>query len=151
MSEYRGFKTYYPKEKDIIRKWYLVDAEGLVLGRLASKITRVLLGKHKPEYYPGADVGDFIVVINADKVKITGKKLLQKKYYRHSGYPGGLKEIVLKDMLERHPERVLYLAVKRMLPKNRLGRRVLKRLKIYAGANHPHEAQRPEDINIMRI
>jgi len=151
MTGYKSFKTYYPSQGEVSKKWYLVDADGLVLGRLASKITKILLGKHKAEYYYGADIGDFVIVTNVKNMKITGKKIYQKKYYRHTGYPGGLKEIVLGEMMKRKPDRVLYLAVKGMLPKNRLGRRVLRRLRIYIGSDHPHEAQKPEVIDVMKI
>lgn len=145
-------KTFLPKQDEIRRNWWLVDAEGQVLGRLASKIALILQGKRKPIYTPHLDVGDFVVVVNAEKVRLTGKKWEQKVYYRHSGYPGGLKAIKAKDMRATHPERLIWLAVKRMLPKNKLGRRMLKRLKVYAGPAHPHGAQqpRPLDLNAFR-
>ena len=133
--------------KDLEKKWYVVDASGKVLGRLANKIAVVLMGKHKPTYTPHVDTGDYVIVVNADKVVLTGKKLDQKKYYRHSGYPGGLKELTAKQMFEKHPEKVVYLAVKRMLPKNKLGRKMLKKLKVYAGPEHPHQAQKPEPLD----
>lgn len=141
-------KTYVAKEQESPKKWVLVDAESKVLGRLASQIAIRLRGKHKPIFTPHADTGDFVVVINADKVSLTGSKLDQKLYYRHSGYMGGLKKISAKRLLEKKPEEVLRLAVKRMLPKNSLGRRQLKKLKIYAGPDHPHEAQNPEKLEL---
>jgi large subunit ribosomal protein L13 len=141
-------KTYVAKEQETPKKWVLVDAESKVLGRLASQIAIRLRGKHKPIFTPHADTGDFVVVINADKVSLTGSKLDQKLYYRHSGYMGGLKKISAKRLLEKKPEEVLRLAVKRMLPKNSLGRRQLKKLKIYAGSDHPHEAQNPEKLEL---
>ena len=122
-------------------RWHVIDATGQTLGRLASRIARILLGKENPAYTPHLLTGDYVVVINASKIRVTGKKLTQKIYYRHSGYTGNLKEIALKDMLARHPERVIQLAVKGMLPDNALGRRMLKRLKVYAGPEHPHTAQ----------
>jgi large subunit ribosomal protein L13 len=141
-------KTFVAKEAEIDKKWYLVDAENKVLGRLASQIALRLRGKHKPIFTPHADTGDFIVVINAEKVSMTGGKPDQKMYYRHSGYVGGLREIAAETLLAKKPERVLRSAVKGMLPKNSLGRRQLKKLKIYAGSGHPHEAQRPEKLEI---
>lgn len=136
--------TYMAKEKDIERKWYVIDAAGQPLGRLASEIARLLRGKHKPTYTPHVDTGDYIVVINADKIMVTGKKARQKIYYRHSGYPGGLKSIPFEEMLAKYPERVIQLAVRRMLPSNRLSRAMLKKMKVYAGSEHPHQAQKPE-------
>jgi large subunit ribosomal protein L13 len=141
-------KTFVAKEHELTKKWYLVDAENKVLGRLASQIAIRLRGKHKPIFTPHADTGDFIVVINAEKVTLTGAKWDKKFYYRHSGYVGGLKKISAKKLLEKKPEEILRLAVKRMLPKNSLGRRQLKKLKIYTGPDHPHEAQRPEKLEI---
>lgn len=141
-------KTFTPTPKDIRRDWYVVNAQDKILGRLATEIARRLHGKHKPEFTPFIDTGDFIVVVNAEKIKVTGKKLDQKKYYRHSGFPGGLKETSLKDMLDRHPERVLLHAVKGMLPRNRMGRALLKKLKVYAGPDHPHGAQQPATLDI---
>jgi large subunit ribosomal protein L13 len=134
-------KTFNAKKEDMDRKWYLVDAEGLVLGRLASEIARRLRGKHKPIYTPHMDAGDFVIVVNAEKIMLTGKKLTDKIYYRYSGYPGGLKETCAGKLLNDHPEKVLQFAVKGMLPKNSLGRKMLKKLKIYAGSDHCHEAQ----------
>ena len=141
-------KTYVAKESEIQRRWFLVDAEGQVLGRLATRVADVLRGKNKPTYTPNVDTGDFVVVINAEKVVVTGKKEQQKVYQRYSGYPGGLKEIKYTVMRERHPERIIELAVKRMIPKNKLGRQVIKKLKVYRGPDHPHEAQQPEAISL---
>lgn len=141
-------KTYVTKASEIEREWHLVDAAGKNLGRLASRIAVILRGKHKPNYTPSMDVGDFVIVINASKIAVTGKKLQNKVYYRHSLYPGGLKAVRLEDMLARHPERVIQHAVKGMLPKNRLGRAVFKKLKVYAGASHPHAAQKPSVLEL---
>ena len=141
-------KTYTVKPGDIERQWYVVDAEGQTLGRLASKIATILKGKHKPIYTPHADVGDYVVVINADKIHVTGHKRLDKMYYRHTGYPGGLKKINLRDLLQKHPTRPIKFAVKGMLPKNRLGRRMFKKLKVYAGSEHPHQAQEPKVLEL---
>lgn len=139
-------KTYVPKQGDVTRQWYIVDATGQNLGRLASDIARVLRGKHKPIYTPNADVGDFVVVINAEKVAFTGNKLANKIYYRHSGYPGGLTEMTLEKMLAQHPERVIEKAVRGMLPHNRLGDDMYRKLKVYPGSDHPHAAQQPRDL-----
>jgi len=139
-------KTYAVKAKDIERRWYVVNADGQVLGRLASRIAQILRGKHKPIYSPHLDTGDYVVVINAEKVRLTGRKAETKAYFRHSGYMGGEKFIPFQRMLATHPERVIELAVKGMLPKNALGRRMRKKLKVYAGPSHPHEAQRPEPL-----
>ncbi|MGD8736625.1 MAG: 50S ribosomal protein L13 [Anaerolineae bacterium] len=141
-------RTFTAKKEEIERNWYVVDAEGQTLGRLASRIAPILKGKHKPSYTPHLDCGDYIVVINADKVRVTGRKKDQKFYYRHSGYPGGLSSISLRDQLDRFPERVLQSAVKGMLPKNRLGRRMIKKLKVYAGDSHPHQAQQPKPLEL---
>lgn len=141
-------KTFVAKEHEIEKKWYLVDAKDRILGRLASQIAHRLRGKHKPIYTPHADTGDFIVVVNAEKVALTGSKWDNKFYYRHTGYLGGLKQISARKLLEKKPEDVLRFAVKRMLPKNSLGRRQLKKLKIYAGPEHPHQAQQPEKLEI---
>jgi large subunit ribosomal protein L13 len=141
-------KTYSVKPGDITRQWYVVDAEGKTLGRLASRIAAILKGKHKPIYAPHADVGDYVIVINADKIHVTGRKMLQKMYHRHSGYPGGLTSINLRDLLQRHPTRAIEFAVKGMLPKNRLGRRMFKKLKVYAGSDHPHLAQQPQALEM---
>jgi len=139
-------KTYYPKKDEIQREWVLIDANDQNLGRLATRIATILLGKHKPEFTPGVDMGDFVVVINAERIRVTGNKMDQKVYYRHSGYPGGLKEITLREQLRRHPERVIRSAVWGMLPHNRLGRKLLKHLKVYAGPEHPHAAQNPKPL-----
>ncbi|MBL7204851.1 MAG: 50S ribosomal protein L13 [Desulfobacteraceae bacterium] len=141
-------KTFVAKEKEVKKNWYLVDAKNKILGRLATQIAMRLRGKHKPIFTPHADTGDFIVVINAEKVSLTGKKWDKKIYYRHSGYIGGLKEISAKKLLEKKPEDVLRFAVKGMLPKNSLGRRQLKKLKIYVGSDHPHQAQQLEALEI---
>lgn len=141
-------KTYAVKASEIERRWYVVDARGKTLGRLASEIAKILMGKHKPYYSPHLDCGDYVVVVNAAQVRVTGHKLREKMYYRHSLYPGGLKEIPLYRMLEKHPARVLELAVRRMLPQNRLGRQMFKKLKVYAGSEHPHQAQKPEPLDL---
>lgn len=140
--------TYMAKPNQVERKWYVVDAEGQTLGRLASQVASVLRGKNKPEFTPHVDTGDFVVIINADKVNLTGKKLNDKFYYFHSMHPGGLKKFSAGEMLAKKPERVLELAVKGMLPKNRLGRQIGTKLKVYAGAEHPHQAQQPEVLEI---
>lgn len=139
-------KCYQAKPGEVEQKWYVVDATDQVLGRLAARIATVLMGKHKPTYTPHVDVGDFVVVTNAERVRITGRKGEIKVYQRYSGYPGGLKEVPLKRMLERHPERVLREAVRRMLPKNALARHMLKKLKLHVGPDHPHQAQKPEPL-----
>ncbi|EKD69765.1 MAG: 50S ribosomal protein L13 [uncultured bacterium] len=141
-------KTYFVTNETAENKWYLVDASGKVLGRLASQIAKYLRGKHKPEFTPHADAGDYIVVVNADQIKVTGKKEDKKIYYRHSGYPGGLKEMTFTDLQKKDPTEVIEIAVKGMLPKNPLGRAMLKKLKVYAGAEHPHTAQQPVTINL---
>ena len=137
-------KTWNAKPGEVARRWYVVDAEGQTLGRLATRIADTLRGKDKPEYTPHVDTGDFVVVVNAEKISVTGNKLDEKMYYRHSGYPGGLRERSLREQLERRPTEVLRKAVKGMLPRNRLGRQQLTKLKIYAGPDHPHEAQAPK-------
>jgi large subunit ribosomal protein L13 len=147
-SGYYHMKTFVAKETELEKKWYLVDAQDKILGRLATQIAVRLRGKHKPVFTPHADTGDFVVVVNAEKVAMTGTKLDDKIYYRHSGYLGGLKQISARKLLEKKPEEVLMLAVKRMLPKNSIGRRQLKKLKIYAGPEHPHVAQGPEKLDI---
>jgi large subunit ribosomal protein L13 len=139
-------KTYIPKAADIRQEWILVDAENQNLGRLATGIARILLGKHKPSFTPGMDTGDFVVVINCEKIQVTGKKLEEKFYYRHSNYPGGIKAISLKDQLQRHPDRVIRQAVWGMLPHNKYGRMLIKKLRAYAGPAHPHEAQQPKPL-----
>jgi large subunit ribosomal protein L13 len=145
MSRYR---TYVAKENEIDKKWFVVDATDKVLGRLASEVARRLRGKHKPIFAPDADTGDFLVVVNAEKIRMTGRKLDQKHYYHYSGYIGGMKELSASKKLAQKPEDVIRLAVRGMLPKNSLGRRQLKKLKIYAGPDHPHEAQQPEPLDI---
>lgn len=137
-------RSYVPKPEEIARDWLVVDASQHVLGRLASETARLLRGKHKPEFTPHLDTGDFVVVVNAEKVKITGRKEEQKKYYRHSGRPGSLKVETLRERLEKNPERVIRAAVWGMLPKNRLGRQLLTKLKVYSGPEHPHQAQQPK-------
>jgi large subunit ribosomal protein L13 len=139
-------KTYSAKPGEITREWYLVDAEGKTLGRLATQIADTLRGKRKPQFTPHVDTGDFVIVVNAEKIHVTGNKLDQKRYYRHSGYPGGLRSRTLREQLDRRPTEVLRVAVKGMLPKNRLARQQITKLKIYAGPEHPHEAQNPKPL-----
>lgn len=141
-------KTYSARKGEVERSWWVVDASDETLGRLASRIAKVLQGKNKPVYTPNIDTGDFVVVINAEKVKVTGRKKSQKSYHSHSGYPGGARSHTLKEMLEKHPDRVIMQAVKGMLPKNRLARRQLRKLKVYSGAEHPHAAQRPQRLDL---
>ncbi|HAV42789.1 TPA: 50S ribosomal protein L13 [bacterium] len=141
-------KTFTSRKEDVKHNWYVVNAEDKILGRLASQVAHILRGKHKPIYSPHLDAGDYVVVINAEKVKLTGKKLEEKFYYRHSGYPGHLKSFQCKDLLTTHPERVITLAVKGMLPHNRLGRQMLTKLKVYRGNVHPHSAQQPKELGI---
>lgn len=141
-------KTYVTKPDEVEREWFVVDASGKTLGRLATEVARILRGKHKPIYSPMIDVGDYVIVVNAEKVRVTGRKLTQKFYYRHSGYPGGFKQISLRDMLARHPTRVIEYAVWGMLPKNALGRRMFRKLKVYAGPDHPHQAQNPKPLEL---
>lgn len=141
-------KTFVAKENDIQREWFVVDASGKTLGRLASKVAQILRGKHKPMYTPYLDMGDFVVIVNADKIKVTGRKMDQKMYYHHSGYMGGLAETSLRAMFKRHPENIIRLAVKGMIPHNRLGRKVIKKLKVYAGPEHPHQAQQPKVLEL---
>ncbi len=141
-------KTFMASPEKIERKWYVVDAENKTLGRLASEVAKVLKGKNKPIYTPHVDTGDFVIVVNADKIAVTGKKLDQKKYYRHSDYVGGLKETTLREMLDKKPEKVVELAVKGMLPKGPLGRQMYTKLHVYAGAEHPHAAQKPEVLTV---
>ncbi len=142
-------KTYMAKSNEIEKNWYLVDVAGKPLGRVATQIAHILRGKHKPEFTPHVDTGDFVVVINAEKVALTGKKATQKMYYWHTGYAGGIKQRSFLEMIEKKPEEVIYLAVKRMLPHNSLGRAMLKKLKVYRGSDHPHEAQKPVEWNVM--
>jgi large subunit ribosomal protein L13 len=141
-------KTYVATPANRQRDWYVVDAEGRTLGRLATQIADALRGKRKPEYTPHIDTGDFVIVVNAEKIRVTGDKLHQKVYYRHSGYPGGIRSRTLEEMLARRPEEVIRKAVKGMLPRNRLGRAQLRKLKVYAGPDHPHQAQQPETMEI---
>lgn len=141
-------KTYYAKPQEVERAWVLIDATDQVLGRVAVKAAHILKGKHKPQYTPHVDTGDFVVVINADKIRVTGNKAEDKRYYRHSGYPGGLKSESFNEAMAKHPERVIEHAVKGMLPKNTLGRAMGKKLKVYAGAEHPHMAQKPREIKM---
>jgi len=141
-------KTYSAKPSEVERKWYVVDATGKTLGRLSVQIANILRGKHRPTFTPHVDTGDFVIVVNAEKIRVTGKKADQMVYQRYSGYPGGLKEIPYRQMLERHPERILEHAVKGMLPHNRLGRSVYGKLKVYAGPDHPHAAQQPEPLDV---
>ena len=143
-------KTYSAKPGEITREWYLVDAEGKTLGRLATQIADTLRGKRKPQFTPHVDTGDFVIVVNAEKIQVTGNKLDQKRYYRHSGYPGGLRSRTLREQLDRRPTEVLRVAVKGMLPKNRLARQQITKLKIYAGPEHPHEAQAPQPLDLER-
>ncbi|GII53077.1 50S ribosomal protein L13 [Planotetraspora thailandica] len=144
-------RTFSPKPNDVERQWYVIDATDVVLGRLASHVATLLRGKHKPIFAPHVDTGDFVIVINADKVALTGNKLEQKKAYRHSGYPGGLRAVSYGELMEKRPDRAVEKAVKGMLPKNALGRRMAKKLKVYAGAEHPHQAQRPVPFEITQI
>ena len=144
-------RTFSPKAADIQRHWHVVDASDVVLGRLASQVAVLLRGKHKPVFAPHVDTGDFVIVINADKIALSGKKLEQKHAYRHSGYPGGLTAVSYADLLARHPERAVEKAVRGMLPKNSLGRQMLRKLKVYAGPEHPHQAQQPKPFEITQI
>ncbi|MDD4075953.1 MAG: 50S ribosomal protein L13 [Eubacteriales bacterium] len=139
-------KTYMAKGETLERKWYIVDADGMVLGRLASQVAAILRGKHKPIYTPHVDTGDHVIIINADKVVLTGNKLDGKKYYHHTGYPGGIKETTYRDMIAQRPEFTVYEAIRRMMPKGPLGRKMLKKLRVYAGSEHNHEAQMPEAL-----
>ena len=141
-------KTHFTTPDEIERKWYVVDLQGKTLGRAASEIAQILRGKHKPSFVPNLDVGDFVVVLNCEKIHVTGRRLDQKLYYRHSGYPGGLYNRTLREMLNRTPERVIRFAVKGMLPKGPLGRDMLRKLKVYTGSEHPHEAQQPEVLEL---
>lgn len=141
-------KTYVEKKETVTRKWYLVDAQEQVLGRMATRIAIILMGKHKPIYTPFIDTGDNVIIVNAKKVKVTGRKMEQKNYYNYSGYPGGMKVRSLKRVMSKKPEYIIRHAVRLMLPKNKLGRQMLKKLKIYAGLKHPHEAQQPENLDL---
>jgi len=142
--------THSVTPDQVTRRWYLVDAEGQTLGRLASRVAQVLRGKHKPIYTPYLDTGDHVLVVNAEKIRLTGKKIDQKSYYQHSGYPGGLKKTPVRRMLDKHPERVVEYAVWGMMPKGKLGRKMFKKLKVYAGAEHPHQAQQPVAVDLDR-
>lgn len=144
-------RTYTPKPGDIERSWHIIDASDVVLGRLASQTAQLLRGKHKPTFAPHVDCGDFVIIINAEKVALTGQKLEQKKEYRHSGFPGGLRSTSYVELLEKHPERAVEKAVRGMLPKNSLGRQVIQKLKVYAGPDHPHQAQRPVPYEISQV
>ena len=144
-------RTYSPKGRDITRQWHVIDASDVVLGRLASQVAVLLRGKHKPIFAPHVDTGDFVIVINADKVALSGNKLEQKRAYRHSGYPGGLRSISYGELMEKRPERIVEKAVRGMLPKNSLGRKTLRKLKVYAGPDHPHQAQQPVPFEITQV
>jgi len=144
-------RTFSPKDKDITRQWHVIDASDVVLGRLASQAAVLLRGKHKPIFAPHVDTGDFVIVINADKVALTGNKLERKRAYRHSGYPGGLHSVSYAELMEKHPERAVEKAVRGMLPKNSLGRKTLRKLKVYAGPDHPHQAQQPVPFEITQV
>jgi large subunit ribosomal protein L13 len=141
-------KTFVTKPAEVERNWFVVDAEGQTLGRLATRVATILRGKHKPIYSPSVDCGDYVVVINAEKIAVTGRRMDQKMYYRYSGYPGGLTETTLRAQLDKHPDRVIGAAVKGMLPKNALGRKMFKKLKVYAGEEHPHQAQQPQVLDL---
>lgn len=143
-----GMRTYVPKADEIRREWWIVDAEGKVLGRLATEVATRLRGKHKPMFTPFLDTGDHVVVVNAEKIVLTGHKLEQKMYRKHSGYPGGLKEVTAGKLMQTHPERIIEAAVKRMLPKGPLGRKMASKLKVYAGPEHPHQAQQPQPLEL---
>ena len=144
-------RTFSPKDSDITRQWHVIDASGVVLGRLASQAAVLLRGKHKPIFAPHVDTGDFVIVINADKIALSGNKLEQKRAYRHSGYPGGLRSVSYAELMDKHPERAVEKAVRGMLPKNSLGRKTLRKLKVYAGPDHPHKAQQPVPFEITQV
>jgi len=144
-------RTFSPKDSDITRQWHVIDASGVVLGRLASQTAVLLRGKHKPIFAPHVDTGDFVIIVNADKVALSGNKLEQKQAYRHSGYPGGLRSVSYGELMEKHPERAVEKAVRGMLPKNSLGRKTLRKLKVYAGPDHPHQAQQPAPFEITQV
>ncbi len=141
-------KTIFAKKTDVPKKWHLIDADGQVLGRLATRVALILRGKNKPTFTPNSDTGDFVIIINASKVRLTGNKLENKAYYHHTGYPGGIKKEIAKDIMNKNPERIIISAVKGMLPKNTLGRQILSKLKVYGGSEHPHLAQNPESLNL---
>jgi large subunit ribosomal protein L13 len=144
-------RTFSPKASDIQHQWHVIDASDVVLGRLASHAAMLLRGKHKPIFAPHVDTGDFVIVVNAEKVALSGRKLEQKRAYRHSGYPGGLRSVAYGELMDRHPERVIEKAVRGMLPKNSLGRSMLRKLKVYAGPDHPHQAQKPVPFEIKQV
>jgi large subunit ribosomal protein L13 len=144
-------KTYFPSDSDVKKDWYVINADGVVLGRLAAQVAAVLRGKTKPVYTPHTDTGDFIIIVNAEKIKLTGNKLFQKMYRHHSNYPGGLRVTNAKTMLEKKPEEVILIAVKGMLPKNSLGRQMIKKLKVYKGNEHPHKAQMPKEMTLKEV
>ncbi len=141
-------KTYMAKPGEVVAKWHLVDAEDKILGRLATKVAMILMGKHRPEYTPHVDTGDFVIIVNAEKIHMTGKKWTTKQYDRYTGYPGGHKSLSAEEMREKHPHKIVFEAIRRMLPKNRLGRQMLTKLKVYAGPEHPHQAQQPEKLEL---
>ncbi len=141
-------KTLSAKKTDITKKWYIVDADGKVLGRLASRVASILRGKTKPIYTPHIDTGDYVIILNAQQIRLTGNKLEKKEYYHHTGYPGGIKKKVAKDIMKDNPEKIITMAIRGMLPKNTLGRQQLKKLKVYSGTDHPHKAQNPETLNL---
>lgn len=143
-------KTYYPKAEEITNDWFIIDANGQNLGRLASRIAPILIGKHKPTFTPGVDGGDFVVVVNCEHITVTGKKLDKKIYYHHTGYIGGIKQINLRDQLAKHPKRVIMSAVWGMVPHNKMGRKIIKKLKVYAGPDHPHGAQMPKPLELKK-
>lgn len=142
-------KTYVPKEGDVTKKWHIIDAKGQVLGRVAAEAAKLLRGKHKPEYTPYLDCGDHVIIINAEKARVTGKKRQQKMYYRHSGYPSGLTQTNYETLIAKHPERAMFLAIQGMLPHNKLGRALARHMRVYAGDVHPHEAQQPEPYTLV--
>ncbi len=144
----RSYKTLSAKKETAVGKWYVVDAEGQILGRLCSKVAHVLRGKHRPDYTPHVDCGDNVIVVNADKIRVTGDKADTKEYIRYTGYPGGLRTTLFKEMLNKTPERIIEIGVKGMLPKNKLGRGMFRKLHVFAGAEHPHQAQKPESLNV---
>ena len=146
-----SYKTQSAKKQEVQRQWYVIDATDQVLGRLASKVAKILRGKHKPVYTPHVDTGDHVIIINAEKIRLTGNKWTDKQYVRYSGYPGGQRIQSAKEILQKHPERLIEMAVRGMLPKNRLGRQMFKKLHVYVGAEHPHEAQKPQPLNLNEI
>lgn len=149
-TDARTFHSWHPKGAELQRDWVLVDAKDEILGRLATQVAHLLRGKHRPTWSPHTDCGDFVIVVNASQIQVTGRKAHQKMYYRHTGYPGGIKETPYRSLMASHPERVLKFAVKGMLPKSRLGRRMLRKLHVYGGAKHPHAAQQPQQVTTLR-